>query len=112
MGKFIDLTGQRFGKLVVIRKSEVRKNEKICWVCYLIEYDGVQHFKYRKNTGGWNNEENFNRTVKRDSYKNHWCLENNIPLIRIPYTHLKDIELEDLILESSQYLVTEEKDNE
>lgn len=255
MGKFIDLTGQRFGKLVVIRKSEVRKNEKICWVCdcdcgnkneikigqdlkrghtkscghcnekrvpgttvidltgkifgnlkvlsllpertenrqtlwqcecqqcksiivcregdlkyydgnfikcdcqkkysgeekikgilkennilfieqksfpscrfedtkrlahfdffvedhYLIEYDGIQHFQYRENTNGWNNEEHFNKTIKRDSYKNHWCLENSIPLIRIPYTHLKDIELEDLILESSQYLVTEEKDNE
>jgi hypothetical protein len=33
-------------------------------------------------------------------FKNQWCKENNIPLIRIPYTHFEDICLEDLLLES------------
>ena len=31
--KKIDLTGQRFGKLVVIKESPERKNGRICWEC-------------------------------------------------------------------------------
>lgn len=30
---FIDLTGQRFGKLVVIKKSQNSKREHSCWIC-------------------------------------------------------------------------------
>jgi hypothetical protein len=37
--------------------------------------------------------------------KNQWCKENNIPLIRIPYTHLKDLSIEDLILETSKFKI-------
>jgi len=37
--------------------------------------------------------------------KNQWCKENNIPLIRIPYTHLQDLCLEDLQLETSQFII-------
>lgn len=33
MGKFIDLTGQRFGKLVVIEKAEKNKFGQILWLC-------------------------------------------------------------------------------
>jgi len=42
---------------------------------------------------------------KRRNKKNQWCKENNIPLIRIPYTHLKDLCIEDLLLETSNYVV-------
>lgn len=70
---------------------------------YLIEYDGEQHFMYR--TTGWNNEESHLKLVKRDKYKNQWCKDNNIPLIRIPYTHLKDLCIEDLLLETSNYII-------
>ena len=54
----------------------------------LIEYDGILHYSQDKYHG-WNNEENWFKTQKNDIIKNNWCKENNIPLIRIPYTDLK-----------------------
>ena len=33
MGKFIDLTGQRFGKLTVIKKYGIAKNRQSLWKC-------------------------------------------------------------------------------
>jgi hypothetical protein len=67
---------------------------------YLIEFDGEQHFKDRNI---------FDTPIedyrRRDEIKNQWCKENNIPLIRIPYTHLKKICLEDLLLETSQFII-------
>lgn len=71
---------------------------------YIVEYDGIQHFSYGSK-GGWNNKERFENTKKHDQYKNEWCKENNIPLIRIPYTHYDDLCLEDLLPETSQFLV-------
>ena len=70
---------------------------------YLIEYDGIQHFEY-KNTD-WNTEEKFQITKSHDEYKNQWCKENNIPLIRIPYTKLDTLCIEDLLLETTQFRV-------
>lgn len=72
---------------------------------YIIEYDGKQHFEY--SGLGWDSENNFKITQQRDLYKNQWCKNNNIPLIRIPYTHLNGIKLEDLQIETSKYLVQE-----
>lgn len=66
---------------------------------YLIEFDGKQHF----NEGGWGQP--FELIQYRDLFKNDWCKKNNIPLIRIPYTHLKKITIEDLKLESSPFLM-------
>ena len=34
-----------------------------------------------------------------------WCKENNIPLIRIPYTHYDDIIIDDLKLETSKFII-------
>lgn len=62
---------------------------------YLVEYDGEQHFMAAGKD--WNTEENFAKIQQRDKFKNDWCKENNIQLIRIPYTHLSDISLNDLI---------------
>ena len=68
---------------------------------YIIEFDGEQHFTY---TGtGWNTKEHFVQTKQHDQYKNKWCEINNIPLIRIPYTHLNNIKIEDLIIDSSVF---------
>lgn len=72
---------------------------------YLIEYDGEQHFHYLQNTKGWNTKENFEKTQKLDKKKNEYCFKNNIPLIRIPYTIKDKINIEDLKLESSKYIV-------
>lgn len=49
----------------------------------LIEYDGIQHFK---SGTGWNTEESLRRNRINDYRKNLYCKNNNIPLIRIPYT--------------------------
>ena len=62
---------------------------------YLIEFDGIQHFDVRF---GWNSKENFENTQKRDKFKDDWCKKNNIPLIRIPYTKLDTLSLQDLLL--------------
>lgn len=70
---------------------------------YFIEFDGEQHFKY--NNKGWNTEENFLKVQEHDKIKNVWCKDNNIPLIRIPYTHLKELCLEDLLLETTKWRV-------
>lgn len=70
---------------------------------YIIEFDGKQHFEY---TGiGWDNETNFKETKHRDMFKNIWCKKNNIPLIRIPYTKLNNLKLEDLLLDTSQFVI-------
>ena len=68
---------------------------------YLIEFDGIQHFEY--SGSGWNTKENFENIQKRDKFKNEWCIANNIPLIRIPYTKLKTLKLEDLLLFKDEY---------
>ena len=65
---------------------------------YLIEYDGIQHFE----RSYWN----LTKIQKRDQIKNEYCNKNNIPLIRIPYTHLKDLKLDDLLLERTKFLCT------
>lgn len=64
---------------------------------YLIEFDGEQHF----NKNGLN----YDYIKKHDEIKNQWCIENNIPLIRIPYTILETLCLNDLLLNNSNYIV-------
>lgn len=68
---------------------------------YLIEYDGSQHFV--ADNYKWNTAEKLEKTKEHDAFKNQWCKENNIPLIRIPYTHMKEIIIEDLKLETTTY---------
>lgn len=54
-----------------------------------VEYDGIQHYKPIEFFGG---RDAFIQTKNRDKIKTDYCNENNIRLIRIPYTE-KDIEL-------------------
>jgi hypothetical protein len=75
-------------------------------LAYFIEYDGQQHFEDQCNKiSGWCTPEKYKITKERDTLKNEWCKENNIPLIRIPYTHLDDLYIEDLLLETSTFIV-------
>ena len=74
---------------------------------YLIEYDGDVHFNC--NSNGWNTEKRLLEAKERDIFKNEWCIKNHIPLIRIPYTILKTLDLKDLLLETSQFIIKEEK---
>ena len=70
---------------------------------YIIEYDGETH--YQSNKHGWHNEEHLQKTQERDIIKNQWCKDNNIPLIRIPYTHFDELCIDDLILGTSKFVV-------
>ena len=70
---------------------------------YLIEFDGIQHYQYNENS--WNNKEKFKKLQERDNFKTNWCLSNNIPLIRIPYTKYDSLCIEDLLLETSQFII-------
>lgn len=53
-----------------------------------IEYDGKQHFKIVEYFGG---RSGFMKRKHRDKIKNQYCIDNNINLIRIPYTNFDNI---------------------
>lgn len=72
---------------------------------YIIEYDGIQHFQIDTTEHGWNTKEAFLKRQEHDKFKNQWCKNNNIPLIRIPYIQLKNLCIEDLLLETSKFLI-------
>ena len=67
---------------------------------YLIEFDGKQHFIEDSGYG-----KDLQDTQYRDSIKNNYCKENNIPLIRIPYLALENLNINDLLLDSSKYII-------
>lgn len=69
---------------------------------YLIEFDGIQH--YKENQQFESNSESFLKVQERDRNKNMYCIRNSIPLIRIPYTHLSNLIIDDLILSKTTYL--------
>lgn len=72
------------------------ENEK---VVRLIEFDGIQHFTSR--SGVWNDtEDSLQKRQERDNRKNKWAIDNNIPLVRIPYWERDKITLE-MILDST-----------
>ena len=59
-----------------------------------MEYDGKQQF-FPVDFSGKNPEkakENFEINKIRDNIKNEYCKENNINLLRIPYTKFENIE--------------------
>ena len=58
---------------------------------YLIEFDGIQHFKPFEYYGGI---DKFNDIKRKDNIKNSYCKKNNIPLLRIRYN---DTEIENKI---------------
>lgn len=89
-----------FDKTGYLAKFDFYINNK-----YIVEFDGIQHFKYDSNSC-WNNKENLEKTQYRDKIKNEWCKQNNIPIIRIPYFHLKDLIIEDLLLQTSSFIFT------
>lgn len=73
-------------------------------VVRLIEFDGIQHFTSR--SGVWNDtKDNLQKRQERDSRKNKWAMDNNIPLVRIPYWERDKITLEMIL--GSTYEVRE-----
>lgn len=67
---------------------------------YIIEFDGKQHF-YETNYFS----QSLSEIQEHDAYKNNWCKTNGIPLIRISYRDQDNISLNDLLLESTTFLV-------
>ena len=54
----------------------------------LIEYDGIQHFENSNFFGG------LQQNQIRDKIKTNYCIKNNIPLVRIPYTDYENINID------------------
>jgi len=57
-------------------------------IIYLIEYDGSLHYTTTEFFGG---EKRLLLQQKRDRIKDKYCMDNNIPLIRIPYWDFDNI---------------------
>ena len=55
----------------------------------IIEIDGEQHFKQIKKFQ--KTRQDFLKQQERDRRKNSYCLANNIPLYRIPYWEIENI---------------------
>ena len=59
----------------------------------VLEFDGIQHFEPRSfgsHTDDLN--EKFISTQRRDKIKNEYCKENNIPILRISYLNIDNME--------------------
>lgn len=69
---------------------------------FFIEFDGIQHIEPVDFFGG---EEYYKETQKNDQLKNEFCLKNHIPLIRIPYSKINKITIDDLLPSKSKYLL-------
>lgn len=72
---------------LVGKKNNLRFDFKITLrdTIFLLEFDGEQH--YNPNTGIGNFEE----TYENDHKKNEYCILNEINLMRIPFTEIKNI---------------------
>lgn len=66
-----------------------------------IEFDGRQHFTGPE--AQWSHSDSLATIQERDKIKNNFCLTHGYPLVRIPYTRLNKITLEDLL--GDQYLI-------
>ena len=73
---------------------------------YLIEYDGKQHFEKTLYS------EDLTKIKNNDKIKNNWCIKNKIPLIRIPYSHYNKLSIKDLLLETSDFIIKEEENEQ
>lgn len=67
---------------------------------FLLEYDGVQHYEDRDLNYF---RDNLEKRQNHDEFKNQWCKENNIPLVRIPYAELDNLSLE--LIMGDKYLI-------
>ena len=77
-------------------------------LAYLIEFDGIQHFSQKHQFS--QSEQTYNIIIERDQKKNEYCLEHDIPLIRIPYTQFDKLLIDDLKLETTKFIYRKEGD--
>ena len=67
----------------------------------MIEFDGRQHIKGPEAI--WNKSDPIETIKERDNIKNQFCLSHGYPIVRIPYTKLNYITIEDIL--GDKYLV-------
>lgn len=67
-----------------VKKSKLRFDYYLPTFNLLIEYDGLQHFKYVEHFH--ENEDGFAEQCHKDNIKNQWCIDNQINLLRVPYS--------------------------
>lgn len=60
-----------------------------------IEFDGRQHI--RGPEAGWSNSDSLETIQERDEIKNKFCADKGYPLVRIPYTKINQMTLEDIM---------------
>lgn len=65
---------------------------------YLLEYDGEQHFLKDDEKRGFYTPDKIKTIKEHDDFKNQWCKDNNISLIRISYKQLNNLTINDLLL--------------
>lgn len=75
-----------------------------------IEYDGIQHFDseniFYSNKSDL--KDNFDYRRLNDIEKTYYCLSNRIFIIRLPHLNPKEINIKDLLPETSDYLIDDE----
>ena len=71
---------------------------------YLIEFHGIQHYQERDAEIYLDDLETIQM---RDAQKIKWAQNNNIPLIIIPYSKYNTLSIEDLLLETSNFITKE-----
>lgn len=65
---------------------------------YIIEFDGKQHFEINDFF-----EQTLQQIKEHDNFKNEYCKNHNIPIIRIPYYKLESLTIEDLLMKGGGY---------
>lgn len=58
-----------------------------------------------EGNSNYDNPLQFQKTISHDRQKEQWCKENKIPLIRIPYWHLDELTIDDLLLDKTKFLL-------
>lgn len=76
-------------------------NDDLITPLRMIEFDGRQHTKGPEAI--WSKSDSLEIIQERDKIKNNFCLTHNYPLVRIPYTKINQITLDDLL--GDQYLI-------
>jgi hypothetical protein len=73
----------KFDVYLPYNKKNYMINNNIPKTGIIFEYDGIQHFNPIEFYGG---EEKYINRIRSDREKNLYCKNNNIKLVRIPYT--------------------------
>jgi hypothetical protein len=97
----------KFDIFLPYNKNNYKINKNIPQSGIIFEYDGIQHFQPVERFGG---EEKFRKQIHNDKEKNLFCKNNNIKLVRIPYTSKtkEDItrDIESALKDSSTFVLT------